>query len=250
MRPEALRLAMRLRRSSVNPDDYLSFAAALSDPDAVSAYDELPFWSSLAGNLLLLHVPMRPAARVLDVGCGTGFPLLELAQRFGPASHVTGIDIWDQALDRAREKARTVGVTNIDIRRADAAAMPFEERAFDLVVSNLVVNNFRDPALALSECRRVLSPTGTIALTTNLQGHMREFYDIFAATLRELGATDAGEALHTHIDHRTTVVRLTALLEHAGFELTTVHESSEALRFANGSALLRHHFIKLGFLDA
>ena len=234
----------------MDPDEYLAFAADLSDPEVVSAYDELPLWSSLAGRLLLRHVPLRAAARVLDVGCGTGFPLLELAQRMGPGAHVTGIDVWDAALERARRKASTIGVTNVEIRHADAAAMPFDDGAFDLVVSNLGVNNFSDPARALSECRRVLATGGTIALTTNLQGHMREFYDVFDETLREAGDNDAIHRLRVHIDHRTTVARLSSALETAGFELAKVVEESETLRFADGSALLRHYLIKLGFLDA
>jgi precorrin-6B methylase 2 len=68
--------------------DYPSFEADLSRPEAVSAYDELPLWSAMFGLLMLRHLELRRDMRVPDVGCGTGFPLLELAQRLGPTCHV------------------------------------------------------------------------------------------------------------------------------------------------------------------
>ena len=89
-----------------------------------------------------------------------------------------------------------------------------------------------------------------MALTTNLQGHMREFYEVYAATLRELALGDALEPLRKHIAHRATVPGVRALLEGAGFQVTRVAEHTVPIRFADGSALLRHDFIKLGFLDA
>jgi ubiquinone/menaquinone biosynthesis C-methylase UbiE len=232
------------------PHDYLEFHANFDDPATVSAYDELPLWSSLAGTLLLRHVPLRRDLVVLDVGCGTGFPLIEVAQRLGPASKVYGVDVWDAALERAREKATTRGVENIDIRHADAAALPFADDMFDLIVSNLGLNNFADAPGAVRECRRVLKPDGVVALTTNLQGHMREFYDVFAATLGELGETAALDALAVHIDDRATVDRVRELFVQAGLRLSKLHQESAVLRYSDRSALLRSYFIKLGFLDA
>ena len=89
--------------------DYLNSAFDVNDPAFVDAYDEAPLWSAMFGQLLLDHVPLRAGWAVLDVGCGTGFPLLELAGRLGPSSTVTGLDSWAAALDRARRKARARG---------------------------------------------------------------------------------------------------------------------------------------------
>jgi ubiquinone/menaquinone biosynthesis C-methylase UbiE len=230
--------------------DYLSFEADFNNVDAVSAYDELPLWSSFAGQLMLKHLPLRGGARVLDVGCGTGFPLLELAGRLGPESTLTGIDPWAPALERARAKARTYGLTNVDIRDGDAATMPFAAASFDLIVSNLGVNNFSDAPSALRECRRVITDTGILALTTNLQGHMRELYEVFAATLSEMSERGRLPALQRHVEHRATVAGTEALLASAGFHVTRVEQESATMRYADGSALLRHYFIKLGFLGA
>jgi len=229
--------------------DYLAFAVDWSDPDRIAVYDELPLWSAMAGLLLLEHVPLRAGSRVLDVGHGTGFPLFELAQRLGAESVVVGLDPGRPMLARARLKQRVWAVRNVHVVLGDAARMPLAARQFDLVVSNLGLNNFDNPAASMAGCHRVMDAGGTIALTTNLQGHMREFYEVFAATLREIGLEHALGALRHHIEHRATVAGVRGLLERAGFQVTRVVERTMPMRFANGSALLRHDFIKLGFLD-
>jgi ubiquinone/menaquinone biosynthesis C-methylase UbiE len=214
-------------------------------PAFVDAYDELPLWSALAGQLLLRHLPLSPRTAALDIGCGTGFPAIELAERLGPASTVHGLDPWAAALDRARRKALSRRVANVTFIEGDGAAIPFPDRSFDLIVSNLGVNNFADAAGALAECRRVARPSGRLALTTNLQGHMAEFYAIFR---RALGSAEAERALDDHIDRRATVARLHAQLIAAGFEIVRTVDETASMRFADGTALLHHSFIRLGFL--
>lgn len=217
-----------------------------NDPQVVDVYDDLPLWSALAGQLLLRHLPLNSAVDVLDVGCGTGFPTLELAQRLGPSARVTGIDPWAAALARARRKAKVWGVDNVTFIDGDATAMPFPDNSFDLMVSNLGLNNFADPAAALAECRRVARPGARIALATNLQGTMAEFYAFFRSVID----ASALDALDAHIAHRATISGAFALMQRAGFQPVYSVQETMAMRFANGTALLRHSFIRLGFLPA
>lgn len=230
--------------------DYLKSPIDLNAPDIVSAYDELPLWSAMFGLLLLKYVPLDKGLNVLDVGCGTGFPALELAQRLGSTCSVYGIDPWEAALARAQQKARAWNIQNVELKLGDAAAMPYPDGQFDLIVSNLGVNNFNDPEGVLRECWRVAKPAAKLVLTTNLQGHMQEFYDVFESTLLELGKQTAIDALHAHIDKRATMEKLVTLFVKGGFGIQKVHQESAWMRFTDGSALLRHYFIKLGFLDA
>ncbi|MFL5732159.1 MAG: class I SAM-dependent methyltransferase, partial [Chloroflexia bacterium] len=72
--------------------------------EMASAYDEAFYWSSRFGTILLDNVPLRSNANILDLACGTGFPTFELAHICGPSCRVTGVDIWTEALDRARSK--------------------------------------------------------------------------------------------------------------------------------------------------
>jgi hypothetical protein len=89
-----------------------------------------------------------------------------------------------------------------------------------------------------------------MAITTNLRGHMQEFYGVFEEVLEDLGNHEDLQRLHDHVSHRESVSSLRELLEDAGFAVARVIERQAFMRFADGTALLRHHFIKLGFLDA
>lgn len=215
-------------------------------PAFVDAYDELPLWSASFGSVLLERVPLDAGTIALDVGCGTGFPLLELAQRLGPGSFVHGLDPWMTAVIRAERKRRQWGVQNAAVHVGDAARMPFRNAVFHLVVSNLGLNNFADPHASIAECRRVLHRGGVLALTTNLVGHMRELYDVFEAVL----PPSRHAALRAHVEHRATVDKLRALLDSAGFFVRTVIEDSFVMRYASGAALLSHDFVRFGFLPA
>ena len=227
--------------------DFLAFEADFSSPRILAAYDELPLWSAMFGLLLLENVPLTGIKNALDVGCGTGFPLIELAERLGPDARVHGIDPWTPALQRAREKIAARETPNVELHEGSASSLPFPDAAFDLIVSNLGINNFDDRDAVVRECRRVARDGATIALTTNLQGHMREFYDVFDAVLTD---DESRRRLREHIEHRATVAGVRELLEHGGFAVTRVVERQGVMRFANGTALLNHHFIKLGFLEA
>jgi arsenite methyltransferase len=228
--------------------DFLNFEPDFNSPQVIAAYDELALWSAMFGLLLLEEVPLANVTSVLDVGCGTGFPLIELAERLGGRAHVHGIDPWSGGLKRAAEKIAIRGTRNVTLHEGSASAMPFGDSTFDLIVANLGINNFDDRAAAIRECRRVAKSGATLALTTNLQGHMREFYDVFADVLAD--DDDASERLREHIEHRATVANVRELLESGGFKIVRVVERDSVMRFANGTALLNHYFIKLGFLDA
>lgn len=207
------------------------------------AYDELSFWSARFGALLFEHLELRPDVTGLDVACGTGFPLFELAHAHGPASHFTGLDIWPAALKRARRKLAVYGLTNVALEEGDAAVMPFADASFDLIVSNLGINNFADPAVVVAECHRVARPNARIALTTNLAGHMAAFYDVFRQTLRELDRESLIPALNAQEAHRGTRDTIEQLLLDGGFRITQMVESEFFLSFANGTAMLRHPLV-------
>ena len=229
--------------------EYLDHTYDVTDPDFVSVYDELPLWSAMFGLVLLDHVELRPNINVLDVGCGTGFPALELAGRLGPSCVVYGLDLWKPAVDRARRKADILRIPNVRLIEGDAASMPFDDERFDLVVSNLGINNFASPEAALRECWRVAKPAAPLVATTNLRGHMKEFYQVFRATLTELGKNERLESLQAHVDHRVTVEAASRMLEDAGFRIRQVHRQTFSMRFLDATAMLRHAFIKIGFLD-
>jgi ubiquinone/menaquinone biosynthesis C-methylase UbiE len=220
-----------------------------SRAEHVALFDELPLWSALAGQLLLEHVPLH-ARRVLDVGTGTGFPLFEIVERLAPGAHGVGIDPWRTALERAHAKHTRWPVDAASLVQGSASVLPFRNGAFDLIVSNLGVNNLADRTTAYAECYRVLAPGGTLALSSNLVGHFAAFYEVLEEVLTRHADAAALERLREHIAHRATVAGLRAELETAGFTVRAVHERTVPWRFGSGHALLTHHFMRLGFVDA
>jgi arsenite methyltransferase len=228
--------------------DFLDHPPGWTPPRLADMYDETSFWSARFGALLFDHLEIRREIRGLDIGCGTGFPLIELAHVHGPSSHFTGIDIWFDALERARAKLGLHGLTNVDIVEADAASMPFPDAQFDLLVCNLGINNFADAGAALGECRRVAKSGARLVLTTNVQGHFSALYTSLDAILGESALQSAREALRREQEHRRSRQAITRLLTDSGFTAARCFEQSFRIRFADGSAMLRHSLVKW-FLD-
>lgn len=228
--------------------DYLERTIDFNHPDIASVVDELSFWSSRFGHMLFDLIEIRRNLHILDVGCANGFPLFELAHVFGGSCQLTGIDIWREALERARFKLRVHGLANVRIIEADAAQQPFDDAEFDLIVSNLGINNWENPRAVLAECLRVAKPGAQLVLTTNVVGHYQEFYDAFAETLREMDKAELIEKLDAQAAHRGTRATLSSLLDEAGWKLTRVVENNFVMRFADGTALLNHSLTRIGFL--
>ena len=104
----------------------------------------------------------RPVAgiSVLDLASGTGEPAISLAERVGPQGSVTAMDQSSELLAIAAERARNKHLTNLKTQQADAHALPFGNRSFDLATCRFGVMFFADPKRALTELHRVLRPGG------------------------------------------------------------------------------------------
>ena len=211
-------------------------------------YDELPLWSAPFGLMMLEHVVLQPGITVLDVGAGTGFMTIELAQRCGSDAEVIAVDPWEAAMNRLSRKLDHLGLHNVRTLVRDATTIDLPDESVDLIVSNLGINNFDHPEAALRSCFRVAKPGANLFLTTNLVGHMSEFYDAYHSVLLELGYSDRLAALDDHINHRATVDSVRELLNRAGFDFVEAGTRSFRERFVDGSALLRHFFVRLGFV--
>lgn len=211
-------------------------------------YDELSLWSAPFALAMLDRVPMRPGMTVVDIGAGTGLLSIELAERCGPGTSVVTVDPWAGAMTRLRKKLKVRGIRTVRLLEDDAVNLDLPDDSVDLVVSNLGINNFENRGAVLAVVRRILKRDAPLLLTTNLTGHMQEFYDIYRETLHELGLGDREEALDAHIDHRGTVESVSEELRRAGFQQIEVKTDSFCMRFATGSALLRHYIIRAGFM--
>lgn len=230
---------------------YLSHQFDRDDFDLISVTDEMPMWSAPFGIRLLDTIQLKPNLNVLDIGCGMGFPLVEVAERLGPSCTVYGIDPWEQAVNRVRLKLKTYGITNVRVSTDSAEAMPFDDSFFDLLVSNNGINNVQDIEKSLSECCRVCRRGAQFVLTFNLPESMIEFYTDFQSVLARHDLRDSVIAMQEHIQKkRPSVSRVEFLLKTSGFEIVSTRQDSFNLRYLNAEAMFHHHFIKYWFLDS
>jgi ubiquinone/menaquinone biosynthesis C-methylase UbiE len=127
--------------------------------------EPLAFWAR-TGNSTVERLRLPNGARVLDVGCGTGASAIPAARTVGPAGSVVGVDLADQLLDRAREKANRQGLANVEFRQADMEALGYPNGTFDAVVSVFSVFFVPDMARQVAELWRMVKPGGQLAITT------------------------------------------------------------------------------------
>jgi SAM-dependent methyltransferase len=126
---------------------------------AAATYDiaAFPFFT-LFGEAFVEFAQLGADDRVLDAGCGTGAVLAPAAR---VAASVTGIELSEAMARRAREAA-----PRADVVVGDAAALPFEDGSFDVVLAGFVIFFMDDPTAVLREWRRVLAPGGRLAIST------------------------------------------------------------------------------------
>jgi SAM-dependent methyltransferase len=100
---------------------------------------------------------------VLDAGCGGGGMPLSLAEEAGL---VVGIDPVERFPDAGVRLGHERGLINLNFALADGMYLPFQNDAFDLVLSHAVIEHVADALLYLRECGRVLKPGGHMYLST------------------------------------------------------------------------------------
>ena len=110
----------------------------------------------LITSLIRRHYERDGNLDILDIGCGTGAMLDELA----PFGHVVGADVAPEALSFCRERSSHYPLTRADVRR-----MPFETASFDVVTAMDIIEHIDDDKAAVGEIFRVLRPGGRLFVT-------------------------------------------------------------------------------------
>ena len=103
----------------------------------------------------------QPGERILEIGPGTGYYTLALAEWLG-SGQLEILDIQPQMLEHTMRKVRARGLTNVASRQADASDLPHAERSFDAVLLITVFGEIPDGDVALREVYRVLKPGGRL----------------------------------------------------------------------------------------
>jgi SAM-dependent methyltransferase len=106
----------------------------------------------------------EPGERVLEIGPGTGYYTLDLAEWVGPEGKVEIFDLQQEFLDHTVGRAAERGLANVLPTKGDATGLPYEDDSMDAVVLTAVLGEIPDPVAALRGIRRVLRPTGRLVV--------------------------------------------------------------------------------------
>jgi demethylmenaquinone methyltransferase/2-methoxy-6-polyprenyl-1,4-benzoquinol methylase len=138
---------------------------------------------------------VRPGDEVLDAACGTGD--FAVADKRAGASRVVGLDFSERMLERARRKA-----PELEWVQGDLLALPFADATFDAATVGFGVRNVADLDQSLRELRRVLRPSGRVAILeiTQPRGVLRPFYSLwFDRVVPLLGKALPGGSAYTYL---------------------------------------------------
>ncbi len=125
--------------------------------DRISKLPPMMFLRRFAARRALALVSQ---GRAVDIGCGPGYLVLELARR-APNLTITGVDLSDEMLITARQTSEQRRLSEqVTFCYGNASKLPFADQSVDLIVSSLSLHHWSDPTSVLNEIRRVVRPGG------------------------------------------------------------------------------------------
>ena len=130
--------------------------------DALAEHSEGPM-----KELGLAKLAPAPGERILEVGFGTGHTLVEIARAVGDSGQALGVDLSDEMAALTRSELAKEGLLGrAELHTGDAATLPFDDDSVDGVFMSFTLELFDTPEIpvVLAECKRVLRPSGRIAV--------------------------------------------------------------------------------------
>ncbi|MBI1872814.1 MAG: methyltransferase domain-containing protein [Acidobacteria bacterium] len=131
-----------------------------------SVYD-LIFGPSLHPGRLqaIQRMGLAPGDRILEVGVGTGINM----RLYPPNCSVTGIDLSDSMLEKARDRVARQCLRNVRLFQMDAADLKFRDESFDIVYAPYLISVVPDPVKVVGEMRRVCRTGGRIIVLNHFR---------------------------------------------------------------------------------
>src|SRR3984957_2304720 len=167
----------------------------------------------------LTQAGMKEEMTCLEIGCGGGDVVFDMARMTGPLGKVVGTDIDETALDLGRREAADLQLNNVEFRVGDITQSTFAPE-FDLVHARFVLTHLANPATALVNMRGALRPGGVMVVEDiDFRGHfsypesaaLARYVELYSEIVRRKGADP------------NIGPRVPSLLTDAGFENVQMH---------------------------
>lgn len=182
-------------------------------------YDDqiAPVWGARFGKMLLRNLAVPERGQILDISCGTGYPLVEVLRRKSDGTRVIAIDASSAMLDVARRKV--AGAKGVFFRtESPVPRLSFADDVYDLVMCNLGLPEMPSVKTAITDFARVTKLGGEVRCTLPLEGSWQEFHDIYREVLVKHDRHEALDRLDRHVASYPTVEDCEAWLRAAGLE--------------------------------
>jgi ubiquinone/menaquinone biosynthesis C-methylase UbiE len=162
------------------------------------------------------YAGIKEGDHVLDLGSGAGNDCFVARALVGETGKVTGIDMTEPMIRKARENCEKLKFKNVEFVPGDIEDMPFNEKVFDVVISNCVLNLVPDKTKAFAEIFRVLKPGGhfcvsDVVIKGTLSDRMQKDAEMYAGCVS--GASEMNEYLK--------------IVKNSGFLNIKVHKQKE-----------------------
>jgi ubiquinone/menaquinone biosynthesis C-methylase UbiE len=159
---------------------------------------------------------IKKGDNILDLGSGAGNDCFVARAIVGESGKVTGLDMTEQMINKARKNCAKLNFRNVEFVLGDIEKMPFDDKLFDVVISNCVLNLVPDKTKAFREIFRVLKPGGhfcvsDVVIKGTLSEKMQKDAEMYAGCVS--GASEMTEYLK--------------IIENSGFLKLKVHKQKE-----------------------
>jgi len=191
---------------------YTVFSESYADKEGYNPDADL----SLGCGIPTDYAGIKKNDHVLDLGSGAGNDCFVARALVGEKGKVTGLDMTEPMIMKAKENCAKLGFTNVEFVPGDIEKMPFEDKLFDVVISNCVLNLVPDKSKAFREIYRVLKPRGhfcvsDVVIKGTLPDKIKRDAELYAGCVS--GASELNEYLN--------------IIENCGFIKLKVHKQKE-----------------------
>lgn len=169
-------------------------------------------------------VDPRPGERLLEVAAGPGDTGLLALERLRPGGRLVSTDVAPEMVDAARRRARELGVEDVEFVVGDAAALPFDDHAFDAALCRFGVMLVPDCDAAATELGRILRPGGRAAVAVWAEGERNPWVSNVGRAALRLGLVERPDPEAPGPFRLAARGRLRSVLEHAGLDVELEEE--------------------------